>query len=111
MSNIKLIDELIRQYEKFGWETQSLLLTEETQKGITKKTLDDFEIKTASFDAIWFSRLSKNQKTAWELRHINENPYALFELIEEEQELDKVLKNAETRMQKYASNKRKSKRA
>ena len=46
---------------------------------------DDVEIEEAEVDGLWFSRPSTEQREAWELRLLAENPFALFETFEKDE--------------------------
>jgi hypothetical protein len=91
MSRSELAREIIATYRKHGWEPRRALLRETSQDEVSSVLEGQIEIAPAPIDAIWFSRPSSNQREAWELRLIEESPYALFEtfpadLSEEERE-------------------------
>ena len=64
----------------------------------------DFEAVAARefpFDAMWFARPAEGGREAWELRHVAESPYALFELFEPdeaEEDREDVRREMEAKM-------------
>jgi len=64
------------------------------------------ETQEASVDCLWFSRGSHNQREAWELRLVAENPFALFETFEPdetEEQREDVRREMETRMRDHVT--------
>ncbi len=113
MINASEVKEILSTYEKYGWTIKQILLSDELKNSLSSEELEEIvgksEISESSVDAVWFSRPSKYGKTAWELRHLNQNPFAIFELTDEDDDESakvEMLKNAETRMAEYASNKK-----
>jgi hypothetical protein len=43
---------------------------------------------TSNLNAVWFSRVSRPGQEAWELRRLSENPFALFEVFDDEDEAE-----------------------
>jgi len=88
MKQIDLIKQTVETYLKHGWEVRRVLLRPETiallhaETGFDSLPLSANQVKEASIDALWFSRASHQQREAWELRHLAENPFALFETFE-----------------------------
>ena len=75
----ELFMELLATYRKYGWELRSVVLQPATQAVLEKEQLlDQVSVKEASFDALWFSRPSHNNREAWELRLLSQTQYALF---------------------------------
>jgi hypothetical protein len=92
MNRGQLAQEIVETYKRHGWRPRRWLLRPESRSEI-EATIDTatLEIREAAFDAIWFSRPSFKDREAWELRLLEETPYALFEtfaadLPEEERE-------------------------
>lgn len=81
------IAEIISLYRKHGWTLSRVLLSpglEKNLSGRAGKLFGDAEIISSEIDAAWFSRPSKNQSEAWELRHLSSAPFALFEVFGED---------------------------
>jgi hypothetical protein len=78
-----LINEIVATYERYGWTVRQLLLRPESRAAAANsESINHAEIREASFDALWFSRPSHENREAWELRLISEQAYALFEAFE-----------------------------
>jgi hypothetical protein len=109
MKKAGLFMELVATYRKHGWELRGLLLQPATQSELDAQEADmvrHVAVREASFDAIWFSRPSHNQREAWELRLLAQTPYALFETFEAdetEEERQDVKQEMEARMRDYVS--------
>lgn len=103
----ELFMELLATYRKYGWELRSVVLQPATQAVLEKEQLlDQVSVKEASFDALWFSRPSHNNREAWELRLLSQTQYALFEAFEPdetEEEREDVKHEMEARMRDYVS--------
>ena len=100
MKNADLFQELLATYRKHGWELRSALLRPETQAELPLNV----PVKEATFDALWFSRPSHNNREAWELRLLAQTQYALFETFEAdetEEERADVKLEMEARMRDY----------
>ena len=101
--------ELVATYRKHGWELRAALLQPATHSEFQPQEaelLKNVAIREASFDALWFSRPSHNQREAWELRLLAQTPYALFETFEQdetEEERQDVKQEMEARMRDYAA--------
>jgi len=91
MKTADLIKQTVETYQKHGWQLRRVLLRPETQTALATQPgydslpLSTTQVKEASIDALWFSRASHEQREAWELRHLAENPFALFETFEEDE--------------------------
>lgn len=111
MRKTGLFMEMLATYRKHGWELRGVLLQPATQAEFSSQEpelLKDVPLRDATFDALWFSRPSHNQREAWELRLLTQTPYALFETFEEdetEEERQDVKLEMEARMRDYASEK------
>lgn len=95
--------ELVATYRKHGWELRSVLLQTATQT-VLQDLLDDVPVNESSFDALWFSRPSHNNREAWELRLLSQTQYALFEAFEvseTEEERADVKLEMEARLRDY----------
>lgn len=86
-----LIKQTVGTYQKHGWQLRHILLCPETIAALSAETGDDSlrlsltQVKESTIDALWFSRASHEQREAWELRLLAENPFALFETFEEDE--------------------------
>ena len=84
MNTSELIREIVETYQKYGWLLRRVLLRPETRIELAQDSLslENAEIEDSEVDGLWFSRDSHNNREAWELRLIAENPFALFETFE-----------------------------
>jgi hypothetical protein len=111
MKNAGLFMDLVATYRKHGWELRCALLQPATHSEFQPQTVEllkDVPVRETTFDALWFSRPSHNQREAWELRLLAQTPYALFETFEQdetEEERQDVKQEMEARMRDYASGK------
>ncbi|HEY9502379.1 MAG TPA: hypothetical protein VIR01_12180 [Pyrinomonadaceae bacterium] len=105
-----LIKEIVNTYQQHGWELQRVLLRPETRVELSAQpasnsfSLDYRRVKEAQVDGLWFSRPSHEQREAWELRLLAENPFALFEtfeLDETEEQREEVRREMEARLREY----------
>ncbi|HEX5887998.1 MAG TPA: hypothetical protein VFY61_04810 [Pyrinomonadaceae bacterium] len=109
MKKAGLFMELVATYRKHGWELRGVLLQPATVSEFHAREtelLTNVPLREATFDALWFSRPSHNQREAWELRLLAQTPYALFETFEQdetEEERQDVKQEMEARMRDYAS--------
>lgn len=77
------ISEIFALYKRHGWLLRRVLLTPETRNLLAGANLfAPAEVFEADIDAAWFSRPSGAEREAWELRLLSENPYALLEIFE-----------------------------
>ena len=108
MTRLHLFQELVATYRKYGWELKGVLLTPTTQAELSgrESNLAAVPVKDSSFDALWFSRPSHQNREAWELRLLAETQYALFESFEPdetEEQRDEMKQEMEARMRDYLS--------
>ena len=105
MKSVDLFMESAATYRKHGWQLRSVLLQPATLAVLQKaQLLDNVPVKEASFDALWFSRPSHNNREAWELRLLAQTQYALFEAFEPdetEEERADVKLEMEARLREY----------
>ena len=105
MKSVDLFMELVATYRRHGWELRRALLQPATL-AVLQELLDKVPVKEASFDALWFSRPSHNNREAWELRLLSQTQYALFEAFEAnetEEEREDVKLEMEARMRDYVT--------
>ena len=104
----ELYTEIIATYTRHGWELRRVLLRPETRANLAAGILaqfNDARLIEADFDALWFARASQGRE-AWELRLVAEQPYALFEAFEadEDEELrEEARLEMENRMREQAA--------
>ena len=85
MIDAAAIGEIISLYKKHGWTLRRVLLSEALSKRLSTAGADlfgDVEVIASELDAAWFSRSSRPDFTAWEIRHLSETPYALVEVLD-----------------------------
>jgi len=102
----ELITEIVGVYQKHGWQLRRILLRPESRAELETgiSFLGGATLEEALLDALWFSRPSHENREAWELRLVSENPYALFETFEAdepEEEREGVRREMEARMREY----------
>ena len=105
MKSVELFMELVATYRKYGWELRSAVLQPETH-AVLQQELTGVTVKEATFDALWFSRPSHNNREAWELRLLSQTQYALFEAFEPnetEEEREEARVEMEARLRDYIS--------
>ncbi len=111
MITIKQIEEILSLYKKHGWNLRRVLLSAELKNSIDEKDLnniiDESVLVDSDINSAWFSRPSKNNNTAWELRHLSNKPFALIEFFEENADetfIVETQQKMENRLREYASN-------
>jgi hypothetical protein len=90
------IKEILALYRKHGWTLRRVLLSDALRVQLTDALQDLFgavPIVSSELNAVWFSRASRSGQEAWELRRLSENPFALFETFDAEDE-DEVREEA-----------------
>ena len=104
MRSADLFTELTAMYRKHGWQLRRVLLRPETRIELQSQLAERLLVKEATFDALWFSRPSHNNREAWELRLLAQTQYALFETFEAdetEEEREDLRLEMEARMREY----------
>ncbi len=105
-----LITEVVETYRKHGWQLRRVLLRPETHaelaagSALGSLSLAEAQIEEAAVDGLWFSRPSHEQREAWELRLLTENPFALFETFEKdetEEQREDMRREMEARLRDY----------
>ena len=74
------VGEIIAQYEKHGWILRRALLSAESIS-LPGSPIGKTEIVPSDFEALWFSRRSRPESEAWELRRLTGSPFALIAII------------------------------
>ena len=106
MKSADLFTEMSAIYRKHGWQLRRALLRPETRVELQSQLSEELTVKEATFDALWFSRPSHNDREAWELRLLAQTQCALFETFaadESEEDRDDVKLEMEARMRDYVS--------
>lgn len=94
MTTIELFREIAALYRKHGWQLRRTLVRPETLAEIGARgerlieESNEIQMREAVIDALWFARSSAGEREAWELRHVAETPFALFEMFESDEEED-----------------------
>ena len=106
-----LFKEIVNTYQQHGWKLRRVLLRPETSAQLTAQfnsdsfLLDGIKVEESQVDGLWFSRPSHEQREAWELRLLAENPFALFETFEvdeTEEQREEVRREMEARLRDYS---------
>lgn len=98
------VRSILDQYDRNGWTLRRVLLSAELQNRLgsaLSTLLPDVEIKQSDIDAGWFSRGRRGGTVAWELRWLNEFPFALLEVIGEDaepNEVERILRETEDQL-------------
>ena len=98
------IKEVLATYTKHGWVLRRVLLSPVLKAQViddAKELFPDAEIVDSDLDAAWFSRQSRKDSVAWELRRLGPLPFALVEVVDTDlpaDELENVLSDAEERL-------------
>lgn len=106
MISAEIVREILSLYRKHGWSLRRVLLSEKLYQHLSdsiKLLFGDAEIVSAEIDAAWFSRASGKTNEAWELRHLSETPFAVFELFDKETS-EKVVRTKLLEMEKRLEN-------
>ncbi len=112
MSHSNLIKEIVGTYQKHGWQLRRALLCPETRAELDAEPasvsllLDGAKVEEGSVDGLWFSRPSHEEREAWELRLLAENPFALFETFEKdetEEQREEMRREMEARLRDYVN--------
>lgn len=98
------IRDILALYDKHGWILRRVLFSDELKSALSDKYESLFgkvAVSSSEIDALWFSRTSRPESEAWEIRHLSETPFALVEVIESDftdGERNDALKSAEIKM-------------
>ena len=110
MSQGNLINDIVGTYQKHGWQLRRVVLRPETRAELEADaafkslSLAGPQVEAGEVDGLWFSRPSHDQREAWELRLLAENPFALFETFEKdetEDQREEVRREMEARLRDY----------
>lgn len=96
------IREVIEVYSKHGWSLRRVLLSAGLRDEIGSDLgvlFGDAALLDSDLDAAWFSRSTKDNGTAWEIRHLSAAPFALVVVVDDGQSrLEDALLDTESRL-------------
>jgi len=95
------IRDIIEVYSKHGWSLRRVLLSDGLRNslGDVANLFGNASLRDSDIDAAWFSRATKNDGTAWEIRHLSTAPFALLVVVKDEaSELEDALLDTEERL-------------
>jgi hypothetical protein len=101
------IAEILSLYKKHGWILRRVLLSDALRTQLADSLEQLFgatEIRPSEINAAWFSRQSKAEQEAWELRRLSETPLALMEIFdaEDDEEIrEETLAEVESRLKNF----------
>jgi hypothetical protein len=102
MIDLSGIKDILETYKKYGWILRRVLLTDGVRNALRddiRSTFGGVPIIASDVDAAWFSRPPQQGTTAWEIRHLSPNPYALVEHIDESSaDFEAILADVEGRL-------------
>lgn len=98
MISERQIQEILTQYKKHGWILRRVLISAETRANLSATVFENAEISLSEIEALWFSRLAKEGRETWELRHLSGSPFALVEVFEADDD-EEVREEARQEMQ------------
>ncbi len=104
MIRAEQIREILALYRRHGWTLRRVLLTDSARvafNDLLQELFGGAQIVTSSIDAVWFSRAARPDRETWELRRLSENPFALMEIFDEEDDeevREETLAEIEARM-------------
>ncbi len=98
------IRKILALYDKHGWILRRVLVSAQLKTALAE-SLDNLfgrvDIIESEIDALWFSRSSRPESEAWEIRHLSQTPFALVQVIDHDftdGERNDALKSAEIKM-------------
>ncbi len=106
MIGITQIQEILKQYERHGWNLRRVLLSARARENTPAALFREIEVTAAELDALWFARTAANGGEAWELRNLSTTPFALVEVFDdqdEEEVREEIRREMETQMRERAS--------
>jgi hypothetical protein len=111
MNHSNLIREIVSTYQKHGWQLRRMLFCPETRADVNAELASDpllegVTLEEGEVDGLWFSRPSHEEREAWELRLLAENPFALFETFEKdetEEQREEMRREMEARLRDYVN--------
>jgi hypothetical protein len=98
------IRSILNQYDRYGWKLRRVLLSDELQSRLgpgISMLFGPAVVEQSDIDAAWFSRASRGESVAWELRWFYELPFALLEVIgpdTDSNEVERILRETEDQL-------------
>ena len=98
------IRSIVQQYRRFGWELRRVLLTPEMEKHLgpaADELFGGIPVARSAINGAWFTRPSKHGRMAWEIRALEDLPYALIEVVDAgltDAELENILSGTEEKL-------------
>jgi hypothetical protein len=80
MIDAEAVGEILAQYNKHGWTLRRALLSRDSRSGFPQFD-GSVKLIKSDLDALWFSRQSKPESEAWELRRLSALPFALVTVV------------------------------
>ena len=103
------ISEILEVYAKHGWILRRVLLSASIRRSLSSDLIDLFgeaSLHDSDLDAAWFSRATKNDGIAWEIRHLSVAPFALLVVVRDEtNELEDALRETERHLRESVTKK------
>ena len=99
MVNDELLRQVIDQYRRHGWTLRRVLLKDPA--AAPQAAFDGIVPVRSMIDGLWFSRRSRPDAEAWELRRVSGSPFALIALLADgtpPAECEEILGSVEERM-------------
>src|SRR5687768_12683987 len=106
MIDVGAAAEIISTYQKHGWVLRRVLLTDKEVGRSLAEAIDlgATPVVISSINAAWFSRPPKDGPVAWEIRYLGPTPFALLEvLMENEPDFEYLLSKTEVRLRETIS--------
>ncbi len=113
MNQLERFNEIIAAYLRHGWRLERVLMRQPTRAQYEAMPaagnfFQDAMVSESTVDALWFARVAaQGGREAWELRHVADTPYALFETFEvneAEEDREDVRREMEARLAEHAVN-------
>ena len=99
MIDAATIREIISVYTKHGWSLRRVLLSDGLRKAVGAGIFGDASLHKSDLDAVWFSRSTKKDGMAWEIRHLSSAPFALLVVVSDAaSEFNEALLETEERL-------------
>lgn len=98
--DLRSLTDIVAQYAKHGWKLRRVLLSSDPDDAV-RAAAGDAEIRRGRQNALWFSRRSRPDAEAWELRRLDGSPFALVAVIPDEaddEEREEMLADTEEEM-------------
>lgn len=105
MIGVTQIQEILKQYDKHGWNLRRVLLSAPLRESKPAAIFGQVEVTESELDALWFARTAANGGEAWELRSLSTAPFALVEVFDDDEEevREEIRREMETQMRERAS--------